>query len=537
MALQVPRYDEPQIGERPLPTVRQNASDYTQGARQLGEVAQVVGQAGDLAARNAERLQDQTDADTLFRTEAAAVADYQASFETPSRGRRGHKALGLGKEAGEWWDKAGAKYTEALTTDRQRRLFGNKLLQLRERSVGSWSTFEAEQRRASLRDSTEAGIVADINLAAASPGDQKILDDSRKSIRQRVAILGDLDGMDDTAREGMQQARLTVLHANVLDGLIDKNPAAAKAYFEANKGEIEGSKHAEIEAKLKGGTLRTLAQTAADELAGAGLSESEALAKARKQYSGDEEAAVVAEVKTRFTEREQARNESEKVTADQAWKVYADGGYQKNAIPNSLWGRLDGRTKIAIDADYAGRLAGTDVKTDWGVYEKLREMARDQPDQFLREDLRKYAPSLGTEARKYFEDRKDQIAKGNDVATLEQQLATAYKQMDWGKDDNEKKGQLDIAVRRAIREEQAANNGKPLNDEARQKIVDRMLLQSGSWFGGRFYETYGSGKEGEFDPEIPGAERAKIEAALARAGKPITEAEVVRLFKRKHGLP
>lgn len=533
--MRVPTYDEPQVQQRALPTVRQDARDFTGSSEQFADVAQVAGQAGDQLQRNAARMQDRDDADALFRTEAAVVADYQRGFEAPARERRGHKAVGLTNEAGQWWDKAAAKFAEGLGTERQRRLFGNRLTQLKQQSIGSMSTFEAAQRRESLRESTGAGIVADINLAAANPGDAEVLKASRENIGKKIAILSDLEGYDEATRKGKHGEALTQLHSQVLEGLLDKNPSEAKAYFDANKGEIDGSKRAEIERHLKTGTLRTLAQTAADELAGGALTESEAIAKARKKYEGDEEAAVVSEIKTRFTERDQARSSFEKATADDAWKAYADAGYKKDAIPNSLWARLDGRTKIAIDADYAGRLSGADVKTNWDTYDKLRALARDEPGVFAKTDLRPFYSQLGKAEREALTDKKDAIAKGDDVATLEQQLAAVHNQMDWDAGDKENKGRFDSTVHRALAEEQKAT-GKVLNWEARQKVIDRMVLESNTFFSKRYYEVYGTEDAAEFDPEIPDAERTKIEAALTRANKPISEAEVLRLFKRKHGL-
>lgn len=496
--MRIPRYDEPQVTPNALPTVRQNANDYNQGAKQLGDLAQAAGQAGDDLNRAATRLQDRDDADNLFRAEAAVVGEYQQDFEAKARERRGHKAIGLSKEAAAWWDKAASKYTEGLTTERQKRLFNNKLTTLRGSSVDAMSTYESGQRRASLEDSTKAGIVADINLAASNPA---AVDASRTSIRQRVRILADLNGDEEETRKGRESEALTQLHAQVLQGLLDKNPTEAKAYFEANKAEIEGSKHAEIEGKLKSGTLRTLAQTAADELAGMG-SEAEAIAKARKTYSGDEEQAVVEEIKTRFNERDQARQSHERNTADRAWKVYADAGYQKSAIPNSLWSELDGRTKIAIDADYGERLSGTNVKTDWNTYDKLRTMARERPAEFLREDLRQYASRLGKSERETLTDIKDKLTKGDDVATLEQQLAAVHRQMEWGEGDADKRGQFDTLIHRALNEEQKAAGGKTLNFEERQKVIDRMLIEKSSVFGGRFYEVYGTEDQKDFVFEI-----------------------------------
>ena len=535
--MRVPRYDEPQVEQRAAPTIRQNPNDYTGRAQQTIELAQAAGQAGDAVARAAMRMQDRDDMDALNRVEATVLQDYQQNFEGPARERRGHKALGLGKEANDWWTKAGQKYNESLTTERQRRLFSNKVLQLSGQSVDAMATYEAGQKRQSLNDSTNASIVGETNLAAANPGNAEIQARAKANIEKKLTILGDLNGYDEATLGAKRGEALTQFHGQILEGIIDSNPSAARAYFDANKGEIDGSAHAEFEKRLKSGTLRSVAQEAADGYVGAGLTESEALARARKEHAGDDEAAIVAEVKTRFTERDQARDALQQRTADDAWKLYADGGYKREAIPNSMWARLDGRTKIAIDADYAGRLSGKDIKTNWDVYDKLRTMARDEPRNFAKVDLRPYFPSLGTTEREALTDLKDGIVKGDsNVATLSQQLSNVHDLMDWGDGDREKKGQLDSAVMNALSAEEKVQ-GKPLDFDARQKVIDRMVLESSGFFGKRYYEVYGTEGADNFEPEIPRAERTKIEAALKRAGKPISDDEVLRMFKRKHGLP
>ena len=102
---------------------------------------------------------------------------------------------------------------------------------------------------------------------------------------------------------------------------------------------------------------------------------------------------------------------------------------------------------------------------------------------------------------------------------------------------------FDRTVTNAIDQEEA-RVGKPLGYTERQGVIDRMMIDgkvSGAGFlgfggGKHFYEVAGTPDAEKFAPKIPDLERKTIEAALTRAGRPVTTEEVVRLYKKKNGL-
>ena len=130
-----------------------------------------------------------------------------------------------------------------------------------------------------------------------------------------------------------------------------------------------------------------------------------------------------------------------------------------------------------------------------------------------------------------------------DVKTLDQQLSDMHDQLKWGSGDKDKKGLFDKVVGEAIFEETKIR-GKKLDQKERQAVIDRMVLSGevirGKWYlpdkNRKMFEIYGTEDVSTFAPEIPNAERAKIEAALKRANRPVTDDEVMRLFKRKNNL-
>lgn len=551
----VPTYNAPQEQMRALPGAQQTSvaspALFGEAARQQVELGQRMERAGGQMLAVATRMQEQENADMLFRAETTLKNEY-LEFEKAARERRGDAAKDLAKDAASWWDKKAREHTEALGNDRQRQLFKQQVEKLRLQSLDSISSYEAGERRRSLNESAQASIVGSINLAASqvgTPTERAAVAGAKDDVLKRLAVQRQLNGWSPEMYEAKQAEALTNLHLQVIGRKVDSDPAGAKEYFNLNKGEINGTKHGDVEKVLKAGGLKALAQGAADELVGQGLSEADALKAVRAKYSGDEEAAAVAEVKVRFAEQTQARERSQRDAADTAWGIYTRAG-RMSAIPADVLARLDGRDLAAIkrDAEAKAERAKAGPKlpdTNWDRYYELRQMAFDNPEQFAQADLRREFPHLGGGARESLIDLQTRARDAHelkDAATMGQQLAAMHNALGYGARDMERKGKFDLAVQAAINAEQKAK-GKKLTYDERQAIMDRLVIEGeidGSGIlrddRGRVFELQGREDFGDFAPKVPKVERDKIEAALKRAGRPVSDAAVLQLYKQKHGL-
>jgi soluble lytic murein transglycosylase len=191
---------------------------------------------------------------------------------------------------------------------------------------------------------------------------------------------------------------------------------------------------------------------------------------------------------------------------------------------------------------FAGKLSkGTPVETDWNVYERLRTEARERPQEFARIDLASTFHKLAPAQREALIDLQDKAKKDPkgmaEVATLDAQLGDAHDKLGLtGNGKAEKRGLFDETVRREISAAQATK-GKPLTYEERQTIIERNAVKRDQWFGTtRLFEAKAEGKAGDFKPEVPRGDRAQITEALQRRGIPVTEANILELYRRRLGL-
>lgn len=186
---------------------------------------------------------------------------------------------------------------------------------------------------------------------------------------------------------------------------------------------------------------------------------------------------------------------------------------------------------------------GQPVETDWSVYANLRDAASRTPQEFAKSDLRAYSMSLAPAQREQLIDLQAKLRDPKNapsVASLDAQLATAHNLLGFKANDREKKGQFDSVVMQEIAAEQA-RKGSVLTYDERQKVLDRLMttgeVPSTFWNSSkRLYEVTGTEDVNAFRAKPSDVEKAKIQAALKRAGKPVTDAEVNRLYRMKAGL-
>lgn len=252
------------------------------------------------------------------------------------------------------------------------------------------------------------------------------------------------------------------------------------------------------------------------------------------------------EVTRQYKEQIEAVKQQEEQATSRAYQWLSENGGDFARMPAGLRANLP-PAKIDEAMRFAKTIAeGIPVKTDWQEYARLRAMALDQPAKFATMDLTLAFPKLGNSERETLLDLQAKVKNPDDlkdVATLSQQLSNTHDLMKWRGDGNaEKRGRFDQTVTNAIRAEEK-RVGKKLDYDGRQKIIDRMLIEgevvTGSWWRNdpdkRMFEVVGTEDEARFQVTVPKGEREKIEGALRRAGKPVTDETVRGLYLQKIG--
>lgn len=258
MALRVPTVAGPQVEQRAL----QGGFQRTIASPSMLHNPQ-AGEFGKAMSDVAGQLQEREDADVLMRAETELKGKY-LEWEGEAKQRKGQNAWGIAKEAGDWWDKESGRVAETVSSPRAKALLQREVVKMRGMSVGAFSGYEAGQRRESLAESAQASIVGSINMAAANPNDADLQRATKGDILKRAQMLAKVNGWAPEMAEAKQAEYLTNFHKQVLQGMVRDNPVAAEAYFQTNKGEIEGTQHAELGAFAAKATSARVGDAAAD---------------------------------------------------------------------------------------------------------------------------------------------------------------------------------------------------------------------------------------------------------------------------------
>lgn len=527
----------PQETLRPLPN-----AELRPAPSQLPEIGAALEQAGAGLTDIAIQQQNQQNLERVQAAEAG-LKDELRQFEASVSERRGQNAWGVTGEAEKWWEDKTQDYMDGLENDAQREALRTTVAPLRDRSLTAIGNHESHERAIATEEATKASIAGSISLAASHATDPEARDVARDDILKRIQALSLANGWSPERREFEVRKDLTALHTEVLANLVDLDPAAARDYLDKHRGEIDGAKLDDLEQLVKRGTLRERAQAGADEIMAAGLTRTDALDRARRKYTGDVRDEVVTRIRQRYAERDAARQQAEADAADQAWKIFADTGTVAS-LPTELVGRLDGRTLISLRKEEQARRDGSDVSTDWDLYLKRTDEAVDNPEAFVRRDLRQdfgsLAPTQRRELIRLQQELRASPMNSTDMATLSQQLSNAHDLLQiTGTKNAEDRGQFDSAVTNAVQAE-ADRLGRKLSYDERQQIIDRYMIEGsvpGRIFshGRRYYEVYGTDEAARFTADIPEVDRAQIVEALQAAGYEATEARIIHVWvQRQH---
>lgn len=556
--------DSTDLGRRPVlqgrrTIARQDTTAVGEAVAGLGQtISRDVGQVADdwqrrndeTAIYEARRKLNEWEAVTVFDPENGAIA------------KRGRDAFDLPKTLPDDFDKASTKISESLSSERQRQVFRG-MVESRREQVGSWANGHALKQREVFN---EGQYQADLKSFA----DRAVLyaDDPAKVATelsiQNARTVGYLRGKGQSEEfiAAAVRENASRVHTSVISSLVDGGKVGdAQTYLTQNAASMNADDVQRVRGSLKEGLAREKSQTFADEMGERPVAE--AIAEARKRFTGVEEDAAVAAVKTRNAEREAIKAQAQRENADAAWKVITNGG-SKRQIPVATWNALGGEEQRQIN-DYVEakwRRAQADAKkepTDMSAYYGLRMMAAEQPEVFAKLDLMKSEPYLRDTDLKQLIDLQGSLNKGDLKAmesqrTVKRTIALVKSEITAaGIDLTPKEGSAKAkdtaaffgAMTQALDEATVAK-GKPLTDDEARRIGMGMLREGAIQGSGIFFDDKKRGYQltaeerakfvaKRYD-EIPAAVRSEIEADLYPNGRPrggaVDKQRVERIYQR-----
>lgn len=545
----VPTYDSFQAAPGALPQTRLTMPDVPdvagQQAQQMGQGLQRAGgELGKIALDMAQQANQVRINDAMNK----AVAAKNRLIYDPAEGfvhLRGEAALTRPDDKSldlEYTEKLKKHFDEietGLGNQAQRDAFRQQSGQLMSQFNGALTQHVAKEYGAFRYSVQEGTIQVARDQMALAWGDAELLGQSRDAIKAAVVEQGRLKGLSAQQVEANLVEALSPGHAAVIASATDAGKLDyAREYMKQVNAELTPGARLQIQKTLDAGDFEARTQDQADTLYSRHKGNiSAALADARTNLSGKEEDAVVTRLKNYDAERVALRERGQKDAADQAWRIYAQSGGM-GKIPPSVLASMDGRDLEALRRTARAESEAREVKTDPNVYYALT-MAATQDTNFKNEDLRRYFDRLSPTDRKHFIDLQAKTARPEDidqVASAQQQVNAVIKSLRF---KDEQAGVFTMQANKALFAAQR-EKGRALNQEERQKVLDRLVLQGETpgvlWNStSRAFEADAAGKP--FVPKFSDADVRKATAALQRAGitKP-TEAQIAATLKTVYGV-
>lgn len=205
----------------------------------------------------------------------------------------------------------------------------------------------------------------------------------------------------------------------------------------------------------------------------------------------------------------------------------------RNAIPPG---------KVDEVMGFAGKIAkGAPLETDWSLYYQIKT----NPDALQAANLMAFRGKLGDSEFKALVRQQEDLRSGKDltqVRTTRDVLSQYMREAgidptpkDTDKTGAEKVGRIWAAFESRVREREQAKGGK-LTPEEVQKTAAQLFTKVG--VSGMLWDSEKPAVMLEAGDKIkvPDGERSKITAALSRAGRPVTEENIVALYRRAQGI-
>lgn len=527
----VPTY-EPRVREQALDGGFQRAPDAGRGLMQAGEAMMRV-------ADVADRI-DLRDAQAKAFDAEAKITSEWLNWDAQARQKyRGQNVDGYAQAAEEWWKKAAETHGKELDP-RARALVNKSLAEKRLQAINSVGTFiNAEKER--FADETYAADVATTIQFGVTSGD---VAGAAQQIREKAAILGARKGWTTEQVQAEVLKNLSAMHLAQITKLAEGNAEAAKAYYDANKAEVNFAHQARVEQVLKAEADNQFATQFAANVANKPLGDQ--LAEAAKITDPERREKTLTQIRNNYALVKQAEQERENAAADQAWQLFAQG----KRIPEAILAQMSGRERVQLQEAQRTRAerlaAGRSVKTDMTTYIDLRErLAAGE-----RVDLRAYTEKISPSDMEKLIDIQTATKKGgpqqDSMLSDEARINNALVGLGIDKKkDPESAMRLTTEIDRRVRGASMAKGDKPLTPDEKQKIIDSVVMDK------VYVDEWGTDPQkpvSMLTPEemegayvkidgkkvqlrsVPESDRRKIIAALKATGQAVTEQNIVALY-------
>lgn len=404
--------------------------------------------------------------------------------------KKGGNAIGATKGVVDGYKKFSAdllkgKIVSSATRQRIEQYIGERGDSMR-REV---SRYEVQQKRAYDAGLRKARIEGAMEDAALYYNDPKRLAEAKQKILSTHGANASANGWSNEQKNEQIENDISKMHIQVMDRMLATNQGgAAQAYFEANKGEIDGGDIIAVEKAVTQGALANTAQEATDAIMSAGMSQEDALKEARKNFKGKQRDEVVRRVKVRYAEKSSMDAAANKQLQQSGWEKIAQGGTPDDLTAAELAAagrQVESMWNMAANSRSRGK--GFALSSETGV---VQEYAAMTDSEIAEQDLTPLMPKL-TENDWNKVNKRKQDAERNIKELLENpgQGATVERLLKEFAPKNWKVGLRDASTERRAQAQRARDNmnefvrntiektGKVPSEEEMRRESARIMMQ------------------------------------------------------------
>lgn len=488
-------------------------------------------------------------------------------FWDPEKGavsKKGSDAANIVSDYQEEFKKRSDKIREGLSNDTQRSMFDQMHAQESSEFQGLLLRHSNTEFQSYQKTSTEGVVTSSRNDAVvnyAIPGKvDKSISDQTGAITSYLSQQG---ASDKTIEAAVDQASGQT-YAAVIDRQVTLGQdLKAKQYLDEVRPLIKDEVLLrKVEERVNDGSTRGESRRIADAAIAKSKDMTEALAVIKSQNIEDTKVNDMAidRVKTEYTLKDTAKREQNETVMNGFYNTIQKTRSMGDIMNTAQWDALAPAQKDSLLAMNKRMAEGLDVTTDQTLKNDLLQLASspDTRDIFLKKNLNDYSHQLNKNDKDYFQKlqyglRKqdaESLAKLDGIMTDDQIVKNAM--LNILRVNPSAKGNADEvaafrdAVSQRVATEQQAT-GKKMTDTQKTDLANSMAVKVVTQKGvlpfglsdtvKPFYKVQ-PGETFEMQVnEIPSAEIVKIQETLRKAGQPVTNDNVIKLYQAKYFSP
>lgn len=337
-------------------------------------------------------------------------------------------------------------------------------------------------------------------------------------------------------------------HKGVIDRyLVNDQDMDAEKYFQSVKDTITGDDLTDIEKKIENGSLRGKSQRFADEVMRSGLSESQALERARQEQDPKLRDALYDRIKMEYNIKDAAKRDDLEKLHTSALNLI-DNGRATDLTKIPGWTSMNENQRSSLISYAKAKTSGKNIQTDYNAYYNLKTMAStpQTQDKFLKMNLMEYRDKLDNGDFEKMIDLQTKLRKGDGSAkkTLDgfrtdgAVVKQAYEAAGLKSTDKEKLNNFNSRVEQAQLDAQERLGRKLTNKEladiANSEAKTVVVKEGWLWDDKKkMFELSDDEVKNLRYKDVPSSDKAKIEAALKASKKQVTEEAVRQLYIKK----